>query len=421
MKSENVLNITGVDMAARRTFNCVRWLKTVFLMGALVIFSSGQSRAEAPAVNVSVETGQSQVLTVGNDIKKVAVGNREVADIEPITPRQLLIIGKAPGNTNLIIWDATGQPTFFNLDVAAHQHKQVVLHVQVAEVNRSALRDLGINFGFWGPDWGGVSYAGGQFAGPVLKNDMPALTLGPDTTATVWKIKADFAASIKALDKKGLFKTLAEPNLVVKSGEKGKFIAGQRIPFITYSLAGGGGGAIPTIYFEEIGVKLDFAPTIFKDGFINLKIDPVEVSTIDPATPTVLSQGQFPIINKRSTSTVVDLKEGESLILSGLISNEASRAISKFPLLGDIPIIGALFRSKNFQNKETELIVIITPLLKKSIGKGEEQPDLKEMTTITPGEEDKVRWIPLLPDMSEGMVKEDKKEEKKTEETKKEE
>jgi pilus assembly protein CpaC len=225
---------------------------------------------------------------------------------------------------------------------------------------------------------------------------------------------------IKALDKKGLFKTLAEPNLVVKSGEKGKFIAGQRIPFVTTTFSTGGGAAAPTIQFEEVGVKLDFAPIVLKDGFINLKIDPVEVSTIDPATPTVLSQGQFPIINKRSTSTVVDLREGESLILSGLIQSLDSRAISKFPILGDIPILGALFRSKNFQNNETELIVIITPLLKKPIARGEE-PDLKAMTTITPGEEDQVRWIPLVPDLSEGVVKEDKKEEKKTEETKKEE
>jgi len=162
-------------------------------------------------------------------------------------------------------------------------------------------------------------------------------------------------------------------------------------------------------------VKLDFAPIVLKDGFINLKIDPVEVSTIDPATPSVLSQGQFPIINKRATSTVVDLKEGESLILAGLISNDASRAISKFPILGDIPIIGALFRSKNFQNRETELIVIISPFLKKPFPKGEAGPDLKEMTTITPGEEDKMRWIPLLPDMSEGVVKEEKKEEEKKE------
>jgi pilus assembly protein CpaC len=411
MKQENILKLTGVAMAVRKAFNRIKWLKTALSTGALVIFLSGQSLAEAPAVNVSVETGQSQVLTVGNDIRKAAIGNREIADIEPITPRQLLIIGKNPGNTNLIIWDATGETTFFNLDVAAHQHQQIVLQVKVAEVGRSALRDLGINFSSIGKEWGGASYAGGSFAAPAGSAMAPGLTLGSDVTAALVQIPQNINAMIKALDKKGLFKTLAEPNLVVKSGEKGRFIAGQRIPFVTTTI-GATGGSSATVQFEEVGVKVDFAPTIFKDGFINLKIDPVEVSTIDPSTPPVLSQGQFPIINKRSTSTVVDLKEGESLILSGLISNQDSRAISKFPILGDIPIIGALFRSKSFQKNETELIVIVTPVIKKPFGKGE-GPDLKKMTTITPGEEDKARWIPLVPDMSEGFIKEEKKEEEK--------
>ena len=411
MKRIHFVSIAEMVTAAGQGSARVGWLKTAFATAALVIFFSGQSLAEAPAVNVAVETGQSQVLTVGYDIRKAAISNRDIADIETITPRQLLIIGKNPGNTNLILWDATGQYTFFNLEVASYQHQQIVLQVRVAEVSRSALRDLGINFGHWGSEWAGTSYAGGSFAGPVVKNDLPAFTLGGDTTATVWN--SNFIALIKALDKKGLYKSLAEPNLVVKSGEKGKFIAGQRIPFV-YTTTGSGGNTT-AVQFEEVGVKLDFAPVVLKDGFVNLKIDPVEVSTIDPSTPTILSQGQFPVINKRSTSTVVDLRPGESLVLSGLISNEASRAITKFPILGDIPILGALFRSKNFQNKETELIVIITPQLKKVLGKGEE-PDLKALTTLSPYEEDKVRWFPLLPDMTEGVIKEEKKEEKKKEE-----
>lgn len=412
----NFLSIADLVPAAGKQLVRVGWLKTMFLAGVLVIFFSGQSPAEAPAVNVAVEIGQSQVLTVGYDIRKAAISDRDIADIETITPRQLLIIGKNQGTTNLILWDNAGQYTFFNLDVAAHQHQQVVLHVKVAEVGRSALRDLGINFGSSGPEWTGLSYAGGSFAGPTLKDDLPAFSLGSDTTAILWNTKADVLAMIKALDKKGLFKTLAEPNLVVKSGEKGKFIAGQKIPFIITTV-GSTGGSTSEVRFEEVGVKLDFSPVILKDGYINLKIDPVEVSTIDPSTPTVLSQGQFPIINKRSTSTVVDLKQGESLVLSGLISSEASRAISKFPILGDIPILGALFRSKNFQNKETELIVIITPEIKKPFRKGEE-PDLKGFTTISPSEEDQVRWFPLRPYMGEGVIKEEKKEEEKKEATK---
>ncbi len=484
------MNIEEVDMTSRERFSSIRWKESALSIIALFILIPGLAFGEAPAVKVEVDVGRSQILKVGKDIKKAAVSNKDVADIETITPRQLMIIGKNPGSTNLIIWDDGGTSTFFDLavkgldfsllskdikeltgedvDVKVAQDtvilsgkvsnvedikkaediaksyapkvinlikltdpQQVVLQVKVAEVSRSALRDLGINFSAIGNEWGGASYNGGTFAGPrsttvgstsgittgtgALANAgnvvVPGVTLGADVSAALVQFPSNLNTMIKALDKKGLFKTLAEPNLVVKSGEKGKFHAGQKIPYQTTTITGT--TTTSTVTFEDVGVTLDFGPTVNKDGLINLKIDPVEVSTID-VTSTVLAAGQFPIINTRTTSTVVDLKEGDSLILSGLISNEASRALSKFPILGDIPILGALFRSKNFQNKETELIVMITPHLRKSISAGQE-PDLKGMTTVTPAEEDRLRWIPLRPDMSEGVVKEEKKEEMKKE------
>ena len=466
-------------MTSRERFSSI-WLKESALsIIAVFILLPGLAFGEAPAVKVEVDVGRSQILSVGKDMKKAAVSNRDVADIEVITPRQLMIVGKNPGSTNLIIWDEVGTSTFFDLavkgldfsllskdikeltgesiDVKVAQDtvilsgkvsnvedikkaediaksyapkvinlikltdpQQVVLQVKVAEISRSALRDLGINFSAIGSEWGGASYNGGSFAGPRIAGTgtgtpvpagnavAPGVTLGADVSAALVQWPSNLNTMIKALDKKGLFKTLAEPNLVVKSGEKGKFHAGQRIPYQTTTITGT--TTTSTVTFEDVGVTLDFGPTVNKDGLINLKIDPVEVSTID-VTSTVLAAGQFPIINTRTTSTVVDLKEGDSLILSGLISNEASRALSKFPILGDIPILGALFRSKQFQNKETELIIMITPHLRKSLSPGQE-PDLKAMTTVTPAEEDKLRWIPLKPDMSEGVVKEEKKEEK---------
>lgn len=490
MRKIKALKYWEVVMAAKGMFPGSGLVKSVFSICALVAFLSGQALAEASAVKVQVDVGRSQILKVGKDIKKAAVSNKDIADIETITPRQLMIIGKNPGSTNLIIWDDGGTSTFFDLsvkgmdfsllakdikeltgeeiDVKVAQDtvilsgkvsnvedikkaediaksyapkvinlikltdpQQVVLEVKVAEVGRSALRDLGINFSAIGSQWGGASYNGGNFAGPLTAGTgtgtpvpaggaiAPGVTLGGDVSAALVQWPSNLNTMIKALDKKGLFKTLAEPNLVVKSGEKGKFHAGQKIPYQTTTLSGT--TTTSTVSFEDVGVTLNFGPTVNKDGLINLKIDPVEVSTID-LTSTVLAAGTFPIINTRTTSTVVDLKEGDSLILSGLISNEASRAISKFPILGDIPILGALFRSKNFQNKETELIVMITPHLKKSISAGKE-PDLKKMTTVTPAEEDKMRWIPLMPHMDEGVVKEEekKKDEKKAEEKKAEE
>lgn len=475
-----------VGMASRKRFSNILWKKSALFIIALFILIPGLAFAEAPSVKVEVDIGKSQILKVGKDIKKAAVSNRDIADIETITPRQLMIIGKSPGSTNLIIWDDGGASTFFDLavkgmdfsllardikeltgediDIKVAQDtvilsgnvanvedikkaediaksyapkvinlikltdpQQVVLQVKVAEVSRSALRDLGINFSAIGNEWGGASYNGGNFAGPRSAGAgtgttvpagnaiAPGVTLGAEVSAALVQWPSNLNTMIKALDKKGLFKTLAEPNLVVKSGEKGKFHAGQKIPYQTTTVSGT--TTTSTVEFEDVGVTLDFGPTVNKDGLINLKIDPVEVSTID-VTSTVLAAGQFPIINTRTTSTVVDLKEGDSLILSGLISNEASRALSKFPILGDIPILGALFRSKSFQNKETELIVMITPHLRKSISVGQE-PDLKKMTTVSPAEEDKLRWIPLTPYLDQNIVKEEeKKEEKKVEEKK---
>ena len=188
MKYLDFLKIAGKVVAARSKFARAGWLITMLMAGALVIFLSGQSRADAPAINVPVETGQSQVLTVGSDIREAAISNTDIADIRVMTPRKLLIIGKNPGNTNLILWDAADQTTFFNLDVAFHQHQQIVLQVKVAEVGRSALRDLGINFSSIGNEWRGASYAGGSFSPPAGSAMAPGLTLSSDVTAALVRI-----------------------------------------------------------------------------------------------------------------------------------------------------------------------------------------------------------------------------------------
>jgi Flp pilus assembly secretin CpaC len=128
MKIINCLNIAGKVGKARNKFARAGRLITMLSTVALVILLSGQVLADSPAINVPVETGQSQVLTVGSDIREAAISNTDIADIRVMTPRKLLIIGKNPGSTNLILWDAADQTTFFNLD-RHHQHQQVVLQV----------------------------------------------------------------------------------------------------------------------------------------------------------------------------------------------------------------------------------------------------------------------------------------------------
>jgi pilus assembly protein CpaC len=194
---------------------------------------------------------------------------------------------------------------------------------------------------------------------------------------------------IKALSEKGLAKVLAEPNLVVRSGERGSFLAGSRVPI--QQVLGAGASQTVSIVYEEVGVKLNFAPQVLEDGTIRLKIDPAEVSNI----ARFLTFGSIvaPQIDTREVRTSVDLKEGESLVLAGLLNEEMKKNIQKIPILGDIPILGAIFRSSRDEIEKTELAFFITPRLVKPLPKGE-KPELKGEKLI-PGEQKDFNWIPI--------------------------
>jgi len=199
---------------------------------------------------------------------------------------------------------------------------------------------------------------------------------------------AGIGAVIQALTTKGFAKVLAEPNLLVKTGERGEFRAVSRIPIQVTEIAGS--VATPTIVFEEVGVKLFFNPEVLDNGMIRLAIDPAEVSSI---TGTLAVNG-YPIIDSRSAKTNVELKDGESLIIGGLLSEEAINTMSKIPILGDIPILGALFRSTQKDIKEKELVFFITPKLMKPTPPGV-KTELPTDKRPTEQEEKELRWIPI--------------------------
>jgi pilus assembly protein CpaC len=198
------------------------------------------------------------------------------------------------------------------------------------------------------------------------------------------------AAVLKAIQEKGFGKILAEPNLLVRSGETGKFHVGQRIPIQT--VTGVGSAATVSITYEDVGVRLNFAPEVLETGAIRLKVDPAEVSSV---ARFITFQGVIaPEIDTRTVSTSVDLREGESLILAGLLSEEMKKNIQKIPVLGDIPILGAFFRHTRDDLKNVELAFFITPRLVKPIAPGVETP-LPTDNRPTPDEEREFRWIPI--------------------------
>jgi pilus assembly protein CpaC len=165
---------------------------------------------------------------------------------------------------------------------------------------------------------------------------------------------------IRALETKGLIRSLAEPNLVALSGDTAKFLAGGEFPVPI--LAGTGQGATPSIEFKKFGVSLAFTPTVLRQGIINLRISP-EVSQIDPASSVTIQGTTVPGLVTRNAQTTIELRDGQSFAIAGLLQSRSVRAIDQLPWLGTVPILGALFRSAAYQNHESDLVIIVTPHL----------------------------------------------------------
>lgn len=296
--------------------------------------------------------------------------------------------------------------------IVIDQPNQVLLQVKVAQVDKTSLKKLGISGFMKGQTAEGFMNLIGAPTGGATQsqtttgNGYSSSTVGSGTGISgnvvglgslnpldafqfgVSYFPAGIGAVIQALTTKGLAKVLAEPNLLVRTGERGEFRAVSRIPIQVTEVAGS--VATPTIVFEEVGVKLFFNPEVMDNGTIRLAIDPAEVSSI---TGTLAVNG-YPIIDTRSAKTNVELKDGESLVIAGLLSEEAINTMSKIPILGDIPILGALFRSTQKDIKEKELVFFITPKLMKPTPPGV-KTDLPTDKRPTEQEEKELRWIPI--------------------------
>jgi pilus assembly protein CpaC len=237
-----------------------------------------------------------------------------------------------------------------------------MLKVRFAEVNRTALKELGVDFvstdlnpRIFGEDF--QEAVVGSFAGQVTSPSIPlTLTSGVTTYLSLTHASYGVEAALKALEKKGVVNTLAEPTLVAISGHEAKFLAGGEIPVPI--LQGGATGV--TIEWKEFGVGLKFTPTVVDSGVVSLKVEP-EVSTLDWDNGIVLGGFAVPALRTRKAESTVELRDGQTLVVAGLITREDSKNVSKFPILGDIPILGVLFKSTSFMQNETELVLLVTP------------------------------------------------------------
>jgi len=276
---------------------------------------------------------------------------------------------------------------------------QVMLRVRFAEVSRSAMTELGASL-FTGAN-GFHDYVARtttqQFAAPSLDGTVESLQGidkwggGRDTvTATGGKTtfsdflniflfnnKYSLGAVVKAMQDKGLFQSLAEPNLIATNGKEASFLAGGEFPIPI--VQGGGSGTSVTVVFKEYGIRLNFTPTVLGGDLINLKVRP-EVSALDFNNAVIINGFRIPALSTRRTETEVELRDGQTFAIAGLLNNTVTDTMRKIPGIGDVPVLGWLFKSKAMQKQQTELVVMITPTIirRGQMGVSEGLPSLVE-------------------------------------------
>ena len=252
---------------------------------------------------------------------------------------------------------------------------QVMLRVRFAEVSRSALTEAGVSFftsptgvqntigrvttqQFPAPGFEDLKYSkdSADFGAPV-KGAEGKFTFSDFLNLFLFSEKYDLGLMVKALQSRGLFQSLAEPNLVAESGKEASFLAGGEFPIPIWQ--GGTNGGI-TVTFKEFGIRLNFTPTVVEGQRVHLKVRP-EVSTLDFNNAVVLQGFRIPALSTRRTETELELRSGQTFAIAGLLNNTLNSSLQKIPGIGDIPILGQLFRSKAAQKDRTELVVMITP------------------------------------------------------------
>jgi pilus assembly protein CpaC len=323
---------------------------------------------------LSVTVGQSITHYVPTGVKTLSIANSDIADVVVAGPTEILVNGKGIGMTTLVVWDAQEMSTIFDVVVRGQfsEHK-IELQVQLAEVDQTKAKEYGIDylFRYSGSD---DDVDAGVFSGDVATPSIPLALFdgggveGADVGLRWARANKEFSSIVRALASEGIIHLLAEPTVVAASGQKASFLSGGEIP-VPVASSGTTGGSTVTIEWKEFGVKVAFVPTIVDEGVINLKVAP-EVSSLDFGNGIELSGFRIPALRTRKAETTVELRNNETLVIGGLIMEEETSVESKIPLLGDIPLLGALFRSERSVKSVNELMLVVSPKIVRALPPG---------------------------------------------------
>ena len=314
---------------------------------------------------INLPVGRSYPINTVNPITRVSVATPEIADAVVVGERDVVINAKTNGETDVILWVTNEPRRHYRITVRSVSDRQsVLLAVRVAEVRKDALTELGVS-GLYRDNSGNVRAGTGIFN---TDNNIDKTT-GEITipgTARFATVLSDFGTKnflsfIDAQATKGRAKLLAEPNLLAGNRDTASFLEGGEFP-VPIAQPGANGTVTLTIQFREFGIRLNFIPEIISDSLIKLSVRP-EVSSLDFANGINISGFRIPALRTRRASTTVDVKRNQSLIISGLFSEDRQRTRTGIPLLMDIPILGALFGTSSWQSTEQELLILVTPTI----------------------------------------------------------
>ncbi len=313
---------------------------------------------------VSIAVGRSFPIDLSAAVTQVTVANPEIADVVVLTERSVVINAKTAGETDVLLTGAGLSRRHLRVTVfSAVERRQIALAVKFAEVRRDWVTELGVAARATNRTGDGTQTGGTGALGPSIANAPPAdnsLTSRFLSGLATWSTK-DITAYVSAQEQRGMARSLAEPTLLAGNRDSATFLAGGEIP-IPLAQPGLGGQITIVIVWRPFGIKLKFFGEVLSDSLIKLHVEP-EVSTLDYANALLLSGFRIPALRVRRIGTTVNVRPGQSLILSGLFNEERENVRTGIPGLMNIPILGALFSSTRWQRAESELLIIVSPEL----------------------------------------------------------
>jgi pilus assembly protein CpaC len=329
-----------------------------WLLGAAPL--AAQSSAAKPIETVTMSVGRSVPFDLSAAVTQVTVANPAIADVVVLSERSVVLNAKATGETDVLLSGPVLGRRHLRVSVfQATDSRQIALAVKFAEVRRDALAEYGFSARFGSQS--GNAIAGSGSLAPGSTGNVTSNTISRFAGALFNFGTTDIAAFLDAQQQAGRARSLAEPTLIAGNREEASFLAGGELP-VPIVQPQPGGQAFVIIQYRPFGVQLKFRAEVMSDSLVKLRVMP-EVSSLDFSNAVLLSGFRIPAVRVRRVETTLDVRPGESLVISGLFNEERESVRTGIPGLMNVPILGSLFSSNRWQNNESELLVVVTPTL----------------------------------------------------------